>query len=133
MAIARIRRDEIEGLGYTVVHRSAGRVRLRLDGPSARRATEIAASLALHPSTNEVRWVRAARSLTIEHDPAVAAELILTRLGQRRPKAILLERVASRPWVGLTALLPAFGLPPIMAELAGSLLAPPPVEVVRRV
>ena len=133
MAIASSRTDRPERLGYTVVHRSAGRVRLRLDGPSARRATEIAASIALHPATTEVRWVAAARSLTIQHDPATCAELILTRVGQRRPRAILLERVATRRGVALSAWLPRFGLPPLLAEIAGSLLAPPSAEVMRRV
>jgi len=71
--------------------------------------------------------------LTVLHDPTIAAELVLTRVGRRRPEAVLLERVTARPWVAVAAWLPAFGIPSILAEIAGNLFAPPPAEVMRRV
>lgn len=135
MATATARTGVSRDQRYTVVHRTAGRLRLRLDHTSARRATAFAAALALHPATTEVRWVPAARSMTLHHDPSVSADGILSSARQPRPAALLVEKRRGPGPRGqaLVGLLPRYGVPALLAELAGTLLAPPAAEVLRRV
>ncbi|GAC1332290.1 MAG: hypothetical protein NVSMB17_11250 [Candidatus Dormibacteria bacterium] len=134
MDAAHVRPGELRGRGYTIVHRSQGRIRLRLDSPSASAATTFAASLALHPSTTEVRWVAAARSMTLHHDPLVAADGILASARRPRAAAVLVEKRQAGGWPGTGALglLPRLGVSGLVLELAGRLLAPPSAEVLRR-
>lgn len=51
-----------------VAHLLPGRVRLVLDGRHT--GLTLARQLASHPDVSEVRWVEAARSLTVRYDPS---------------------------------------------------------------
>jgi hypothetical protein len=61
-----------------VAHLLPGRVRLILDGPHS--GLRLARQLASHPDVTEVRWVEAARSLTVRHDPGRAFSEIAREL-----------------------------------------------------
>ncbi|MGI8609830.1 MAG: hypothetical protein ACR2MY_11475, partial [Candidatus Dormibacteria bacterium] len=133
METAAARTGEQKAHGYTVVHRSAGRLRLRLDSPTATQATAFATALALHPSTTEVRWVPAARSMTLRHDPSVPPERILSSARQARRVATVVVEVrtgSSSPTRRLMGLLTHFGAGALLADTAAALLAPPASEVV---
>jgi hypothetical protein len=119
---------------YTIVHRSPGRVRLRLDGELPG-VPHFAASIALHPATSEVRWVAAARSMTVTHDVTVAPETILRAAGRQRPPAVMLERREAPRIPGAAALkfLPGGGAASLALDIAAWLLAPPTAQIVRRV